>query len=105
MSAGDTYNGLASVAASGTLTIQPAVGTEIMLTRVFSSNHIGTIPYKLYNINVSQFDGSSTSYLSNYLNRHDQVASKFLAKNTMYLLVTNLAATVEVIGYTGIQIK
>ena len=96
MAVGDAVGDLVSVAASGSLDIQPGAGVEWMIFNIFAAG--GVEIYWTDGTNEIQVDSSSGA--KSWLN------FKFPVTNTLWLRIKNPdTVNAVLVGYSGVQTK
>jgi hypothetical protein len=105
MAVGDAITQIASVAAGGSMTYQPAAGVEVMVTDLITGASKTSIQAAITDgTNDALFwdliyDGTSL------VNVQPSRQVKLFLTNTYYLKLTNNLATAAVVGFSGIQTK
>ena len=95
MAVGDVFSGLASIAATGYLDIQPAAGVEVVIHNIY---HDGDIQLEFY-------DGTNSLIFDTEAGAGIYAKYAFHVTNTIRIRVKNTAAAAQLIGYCGVQTK
>jgi hypothetical protein len=105
MAVGDAITQIASVAAAGSMTYQPAAGVEVVVTDLITGASKTSIRTAITDGLIDAlfcdliYDGTSL------LNVQPSRQVKLFLTNTYYLKFTNDLATDAVVGFSGIQTK
>jgi hypothetical protein len=97
MASGDAVNALASVAASGTLNIQPGAGNEWIVHNIFLPEGSTS------GVEVYAVTGAVECLLKTVTD--PLLTFNFHVTNTYFLKLKNLAGVNVVLGYDGIVVK
>ena len=95
MTVGDVFNGLASVAASAYLDIQPAVGVEAVIHNIYHDS----------DVQIEFYDGTNSLIFDTDVGAGVYAKYAFHVTNTMRIRVKNTAAVAQLIGYDGMVSK
>ena len=104
MAKGDVVSGVGSVAGLSSLTFQPAVGVEVMIT----SAGVGRMDTGHPECSVGLTDGANTGYFITYNTTAGDSnfgQLRIFLNNTNYLIITNPNASGTSYAYSGIQTK
>ena len=96
MAVGDVVSNIVSVAASGTLDIQPAAGVEWIIHNI----------YYEYDVDIALTDGTNILTFDSVTGNGVYAKFSFHVTNTIFLRITNKdTANARLVGYDGIQSK
>ena len=107
MARGDVVSGIANVASGARLVFQPAVGVEVMITEVGSSEWGGTSPNRTPAVLVELTNGVLRSEIrerGEAPHWGGGILKSFIT-NSLYLSIHNVGAVSAHLAYTGIQTK
>lgn len=96
MAKGDVIGDVIGIAAAGVLTFQPGAGVECVISNVFTSSQAADMTVRIN-------DGAEDAALG--ANVDSIVNTKIFISNAVYIELVNTNASLQNLGYTGIQVK